>query len=72
MPLNKQFVSARIAKKNEHAFVLTIRYCWYFVLEYEEVFVEDNLELCKSRLLRERSHDHVTYFSDDGKEGTLI
>jgi hypothetical protein len=63
---SKQFQRAIIEKKN-NVYVLTIYYSYYYMFSYNEVFVEPTLELAKSRLLKERSADHITYF-EDGKE----
>ncbi len=72
MPLNKQFVSAKIVKKNDNAYVLEITYCWYYLMNYTETFVEGTMNEAKSRLLKERSHDHVVYIDIDGRDKTLF
>ena len=66
MPLSKQFNKATIEKKNE-VYILTIHYTYYYMFNYEEVFVEKTAMDAKTRLLKERSADHITYF-EDGKE----
>lgn len=66
MVLKKQFKNAKIEKKH-NTYILTITYGWYYLLDYEVVFVEPTLEEAKTRLLKERSDDHIFYF-DDGKE----
>ena len=68
MPWNKLFVKAKIEKRNDSAFLLTITYSWYGVMEFNEVFLEASLEEAKRRLLIERAHDHIQYFNESGKE----
>jgi hypothetical protein len=70
MPLNRQFVRAKIEEKPNFV-ILTITYNWYYLMEFTETFVHDNLEQAKTRLLNERSHDHVTVLSVDGKDKGL-
>jgi len=65
---NKQFISAEIKKKNDTCYVLTINYCWYFMINFSETFVEETLEACKTRLLTERSQDHIKYYNEVGIE----
>ena len=66
MPLNKQFNKATIEKKND-VYILTIHYTYYYMFNYVETFVEPSAVAAKTRLLKERSADHITYF-EDGKE----
>jgi hypothetical protein len=66
MAWNKQFQRATIEKKN-NVYVLTIYYNYYYMFSFNEVFVEATIETAKTRLLKERSADHITYF-EDGKE----
>lgn len=71
MALGKMFVRAKIEKKNANAFMLTITYSWYYVMEFNEVFLEGTLEDAKKRLLTERSHDHINFYDESGKEQPL-
>ena len=64
---SKQFIKAKIEEKNTHV-VLTITYGYYFIMTFEEVFVCDNVEQAKTRLLTERSRDHLVVIGKDGKE----
>ena len=68
MPWNKMFVRAKIEKKNDTAYLLTITYAWYNIMNFDEVFLEASLEEAKRRLLIERSHDHVMMVDENGKE----
>ena len=67
---SKQFQRATIEKKN-NVYVLTIYYTYYFMISYNEVFVEKTLSDAKSRLLKERSADHIAYF-EEGKEVSTL
>lgn len=67
---SKQFQRATIEKKN-NVYVLTIYYTYYYMFSYSDVFVEPTLELAKSRLLKERSADHITYY-EEGKEVSTL
>jgi hypothetical protein len=64
---SKQFLRATIEEKSNHV-VLTITYGYYFIMEYREVFVCDTVEQAKTRLLIERSRDHLVVIGKDGKE----
>jgi len=66
MAWSKQFQRATIEKKN-NVYVLTIYYNYYYMFSFNEVFVEATMESAKSRLLKERSADHITYL-EEGKE----
>ena len=66
MVLNKQFKSAKIEKKN-NVYILTITYGWYYLIDYNEVFVEPTIQEAQLRLLKERSNNHIFFF-EDGKE----
>lgn len=63
----KQFIRAKIEEKATHV-VLTITYNYYFVMEYTEVFVCDTISQAKTRLLTERSRDHLIVIDKTGKE----
>lgn len=59
MPLSKSFISASIRKLHETCYILEIKYSWYWLAQYSEVFVFPSLQEAKDKLLAERTHDHV-------------
>ena len=71
MPWSAGFLRAKIEKKGDAAFLLTITYSWYGLMNYDVVFLETSLEAAKKRLLTERSHDHIAFYDETGKEQPL-
>ncbi len=67
MTLARQFVGAKIIEKENYV-ILEIEYCWYYVMNFTERFVCDNIEQAKTKLLRERSQEKVFVIGIDGKE----
>lgn len=51
MVLNKQYVKGEIKKVNNHAYMLKITWCWYYVLNYEECYVCNTLQEAKDKFL---------------------
>jgi hypothetical protein len=64
---SKQFLKATIEEK-ANCVVLTITYGYYFIMTFTETFVCDTVEQAKTRLLMERSRDHLVVIGKDGKE----
>jgi len=62
---SKQFVRAEIEEKN-NCVVLTIHYNYYFLLSFIETYIFDTVEQAKTKLLIERSRDHLVVIGKDG------
>ena len=71
MPWSAGFLRAKIEKKGDAAFLLTITYSWYGLMNYDVVFLETSLENAKKKLLVERSHDHIAFYDETGTEKPL-
>jgi hypothetical protein len=65
--LNKQFVKAKIEEQSS-VYILTITYCWYWLYYFEETYVCQSVEDCKSKLISERTNDHLSVITKDGVE----
>lgn len=66
--LDKRFVKANIQETAEGVWVLTIRYNYYALYEYDEVYVLESLELAKNKLLRERTHGDLLIMNASGNQ----
>lgn len=70
---NRQFIKASIREQGT-VFILTIQYSWYWLQYYDEVFICNSSEEAKTKLLHERTHDHLTIIDKLGiiKNMTII
>jgi len=64
---SKQFIKATIEEKDTYV-ILTITYGYYYFMNFTETFVCKTVEEAKTRLLTERSRDHLVVIGKDGKE----
>ena len=62
---NKQFIRASITERQD-LYILTIKYNWYWLSEFEEVFFCDTMEQAKTKLLSERTSDHLDVIDKHG------
>lgn len=65
---NKIFKRARIVKKHETCYVLTITYSYYWLYDFDEVFVECTLDAIKNQFLKQRARDHISFTVDTNTE----
>lgn len=71
MTLARQFVSSTIKQINEKTYTLTITYCWYYMYNFDEVFIFDSLEKAKTKLLSERTGYRILFQDENGHEKNL-
>ena len=64
MVLNKQYVKGEIIKVNNHAYMLKVTWCWYYVLNYEECHVFNTLQEAKDKFLSLRGDGRFVVSED--------
>ena len=70
--LEKRFVRANITGVNNTAWVLKITYNYYGLYDYNETFVYETLEACKTKLILERCHNQIQILDAQGKTVELM
>jgi hypothetical protein len=65
--LSKQFIRAKI-EQEAGVYVLTITYRWYFLYDWEIKYVCESIEDAKSKLIKERTNDHLSVIGKEGNE----
>ena len=53
------FISSKIEKINETSYKLTIKYSYFGLYYYDEVFVYSSLDEARNKLLDERCYDKL-------------
>ena len=62
---SKIYKHSSIVKKHENCYVLTIKYWWYWLLSYEEVYVFKTVEDAKNKLIECRTHNKYNFDCND-------
>ena len=63
--LERAFQSAEIKQVNNSCYKLTIKYSYYGLYDYSDVFVYKTLQETKDRLIIERCHGHINIIGEN-------
>ena len=66
MAWSKIFKGATIKKLNVQAYILKITYSYYWLYDFDEVFVFSTYEEARTKFALERSHNQLTLEEEDG------